>query len=371
MLRFVLALCLSLAAGQPQIFYSEPEGLAFLPAKSPKLIGVDGVTAMLSSLLSIPADSLSRETGSQLAAVLQPNLFSRPRAVMAVQLAGVSSDNSATQLLLKNSLASAASFELSSASNGLPASQLMRAVESVVTEAQQSITHVPLDHSGLLDCSDACLEESLKAALKQCSTGGYTPGSGSLQGVISLRRADGTSAQLSLTEASIRLWANELAALYQTGTDAAEEHERRVAQGDARADDPILLEATLVSLQALQGTPEYHVALEATVAVLRSLQQQLARTYDNRVATQIILLGRVPQAATGLKGLAVWKQTHMQRRTLLQSAPSEASSVTWSYMAAAVLTFIILAVSIYAAIHCLVNMDASRDSLLYSGAKTD
>lgn len=67
----------------------------------------------------------------------------------------------------------------------------------------------------------------MQAALKQCSTGGYTPDRGSLQGVISLRRADGTSAQLSLTEASIRLWANELAALYQTGTDAAEEHERR------------------------------------------------------------------------------------------------------------------------------------------------
>ena len=65
MLRLVLALCLSLAAGQPQIFYSEPEGLAFQPAKSPKLIGADGVTAMLSSLLSIPADSLSHETGSQ------------------------------------------------------------------------------------------------------------------------------------------------------------------------------------------------------------------------------------------------------------------------------------------------------------------
>ena len=65
MLRLALALCLSLAAGQPQIFYSEPEGLAFLPAKSPKLIGADGVTAMLSSLLSIPADSLSHETGSQ------------------------------------------------------------------------------------------------------------------------------------------------------------------------------------------------------------------------------------------------------------------------------------------------------------------
>ena len=65
MLRLALALCLSLAAGQPQIFYSEPEGLAFLPAKSPKLIGVDGVTAMLSSLLSIPTDSLSHETGSQ------------------------------------------------------------------------------------------------------------------------------------------------------------------------------------------------------------------------------------------------------------------------------------------------------------------
>ena len=65
MLRLALALCLSLAAGQPQIFYSEPEGLAFLPAKSPKLIGADGVTAMLSSLLSIRADSLSHETGSQ------------------------------------------------------------------------------------------------------------------------------------------------------------------------------------------------------------------------------------------------------------------------------------------------------------------
>lgn len=68
----------------------------------------------------------------------------------------------------------------------------------------------------------------------------------------------------------------------------------RVAQGDARADDPILLEATLVSLQALQGTPEYHVALEATVAVLRSLQQQLARTYDNRSAWRALVLIRCP-----------------------------------------------------------------------------
>lgn len=82
-------------------------------------------------------------------------------------------DNSATQLLLKNSLASAASFELSSASNGLPASQLMRAVESVVTEAQQSITHVPLDQSGLLDCSDACLEESLKVRTAPSGNSGH------------------------------------------------------------------------------------------------------------------------------------------------------------------------------------------------------
>ena len=72
----------------------------------------------------------------------------------------------------------------------------------------------------------------MQAALNQCSAGGYTPGGGSLQGVISLRTADGTSDQLSLAEAPVRLWATELAALYQTGMDAAEEHERRYCCAD-------------------------------------------------------------------------------------------------------------------------------------------
>ena len=122
---------------------------------------------------------------SHIAQPLSPCLLSAlPCGVENSNPCVCAADSSATQLLLKNSLASAASFELLSASNGLPASQLMRAVESVVTEAQQSITHVPLDQSGLLGCNDACLEESLKvrtaASGSSCHAGQVLMGKGPL-----------------------------------------------------------------------------------------------------------------------------------------------------------------------------------------------
>ena len=223
----------------------------------------------------------------------------------------------------------------------------------------------------------------------------------------------------------------------------------RVAQGDARADDPILLEATLVSLQGLQGTPEYQAALEAIVAVLRSLQHQLAKTYDKRsawhalvvlqrpaccwIATTLTILlcsqlsslpgrssadnvalspaalycsmrmsqqsqnvlqgghpdhppgpgapgSRRPEGAGSLEAdphaedtaavspiryvhrtnvLPVLGQEPLFQCTSYTEAPAcaaaEAPSVTWSYMAAAVLTFVILAVSIYAAVRLFLH----------------
>lgn len=150
------------------------------------------------------------------------------------------------------------------------ASQVLAAVAAPSLTEDSSVKHISLDYTNLQGCGSACLEESLKvlcisccivqhcnqlqhsgycisySLLQKCPQQQHTlakllfaycqclqkalaaigatyyAGAGSLKGVVSYEGVD-----LPISSTAGQLWATELAALYQTAQDAAQEHVRR------------------------------------------------------------------------------------------------------------------------------------------------
>jgi hypothetical protein len=361
-------LCTSLAA--PSIYYISD----YFQKTQPSTLSLSGFSAGLASLLSTqPVLPLKPFEAEQVQSLLQPSLFQRPRAVLAVQVAGVDSGAPAASLLDKHGLAATATRELVTESNAPPANQLLAALAAAANSInrERGSSHVALDYTGLQGCGDACIEQTLQALLKELhSKSMYQAGSGPLKGKLTIG-----DVELDLTQVPARLWVVELATLYQTGLDAAQEHTRRVKQGDARSEDAVLLEATMISLQALkarygQDSAEFKAASDATLRVISLVQQQVSKAWDGRVATQLTFLGDVPQGKDGLGSLLGWRES--QRRLLLQAGPTTSNTgVVWSNSAAAWLTGILFILGTVAAFRCMMNMKFQRDTLLFSSAKVD
>ena len=157
----------------------------------------------------------------------------------------------------------------------------------------------------------------MQAALKQCS-GGYTPGSGSLQGAVSLHTADGTSAQLSLTEAPVRLWATELAALYQTGMDAAEEHERRYCCSDLKGQIPLCPGHWQHSISCYFLLLVAHSSAKVPLPKLDALRvvqgQQTSSRLARRGQMQVVLAEQAASSTVLANSSSDWQGCMLSRR---------------------------------------------------------
>ncbi|KAA6423518.1 MAG: hypothetical protein FRX49_06578 [Trebouxia sp. A1-2] len=247
------------------------------------------------------------------------------------------------------------------------ASQVLAAVASPKLTGDL-VKHISLDYTSLQGCGSACMEESLKQAL--AATGAtYAAGNGILKGTVSFEGVD-----IPISSTAGQLWATELAALYQTAQDAAEEHIRRVQQGSLDA-ERALLECSLVSLQAIQqavgaDSAQYRAASKVTMKLVQVIQTLLSNAYDGRLATQVALLGNVPEPFDSVKGLVKWQEAH--RRKLLQSFPSNSlTNLQWSERATAVMSFLVLLAGALGGVQCLTHMNFKRDTLLFGSAKSD
>lgn len=147
--------------------------------------------------------------------------------------------------------------QIVSGSQGSQASQLVASFAHQGLVAEGAVNSFPLDYTALQGCGRSCLEESLKVPPRshshayandvtgaisynaQCVTcisavmsplqralaaigATYSPGAGSLNGTVTY---DDTSIPLDSTAG--QLWATEVATLYQTSQDAAQEQRRR------------------------------------------------------------------------------------------------------------------------------------------------
>ena len=77
----------------------------------------------------------------------------------------------------------------------------------------------------------------------------YAPGSAPLKGVVSFEGVD-----LPISSTAGQLWATELATLYQTAQDAAQERARRYCQASAVASSDSCFEHLLDHNRALKHT---------------------------------------------------------------------------------------------------------------------
>lgn len=93
---------------------------------------------------------------------------------------------------------------------------------------------------------------------------------------------------------------------------------------DKDSEAPQLLEATLLSMQALQeaygtSSAEFRAAWQALRSFIASIPDTVASAYGDRVAQQISLLGRVASPGKdGLYGLLQWRDHHRRRHLLSQ-----------------------------------------------------
>ena len=211
--------------------------------------------------------------GLQVEQILDADLFSRPAAVLSIAVAGSNIGtiyctlrHSAVQPLDSTARAdlsgsqSAAQVEVEAPDTA--ASELLTAIASSRLTASGLVKQLSLDYTSLQGCGNACLEESLKVLfalelchLHKCTSAWlhsssisslpraqpnstcllqqalaavdavYTPGAGPLKGTVSFQGVD-----LPITSTAGQLWATELAALYQTAQDAAQERTRRYGQ---------------------------------------------------------------------------------------------------------------------------------------------
>lgn len=110
----------------------------------------------------------------QVEQLLQPDLFSRPTAVLSIAIAGSSigrlrgefvfrtAPRQSMHTLLADLTSSKASFRVDGGNPETVASQTLAAVASQGLTAATAVKQVQLDYTSLQSCGNACLEESLK-----------------------------------------------------------------------------------------------------------------------------------------------------------------------------------------------------------------
>lgn len=160
--------------------------------------------------------------------------------------------------ILADPTSSKASFAVDGETPETVVSQLLTAIAAKCSIAAASVKQVHLDYTNLQGCGNACLEESLKvtctsllvilsaaAVLSDCHHDNhlvgvcrsvfcmlqkalaaidvtYAPGTGPLKGIVACKGVD-----LPISSTAGQLWATELATLYQTAQDVAQERTRR------------------------------------------------------------------------------------------------------------------------------------------------
>ncbi|KAK9828754.1 hypothetical protein WJX72_001930 [[Myrmecia] bisecta] len=369
------------AASQPTVLFVDSSDGGFLNSVvSLEQLSAEGLSAVVASLLAVqPPAAVSAVVSQQVEALIKPNIFARPEALLAIQIAGVDPavvTKESAAALLGERPQHRVTFNAAA-----PHTALVTALRAVAEGTPSRLNYHALDFTGLSGCSDACVEQLLKETLAGLG-GSYSPGPGPMTGIVNLPSStSGPPVQLDLGSLAERLWATELATLHQTVADVIAEKVRREAQGeDSGPAAPELLEATLVGMQGVleahgADSAQYAAAWAALVAELRGAQDKLSKAFNNRLVSQISLLGEVPAGKDNMRSLLQWREAHRFRQLLAPvpgyTAGNETSPEQWATKAIAWTSFIILLFFTLAGICCLTNMQFKRDSLLYGRAKAD
>lgn len=382
-----LALLVSQAVSAAQLHFIDSTKHSFLRQDGDtRALSAAGTTALMASLLGTQTPQNIQSTVSkQVDAILAPNVFKRPKAVLAVALAGVSEgDLAAVGGVFKDAIAIAFDGEGTSA-----AQELLSAFDDVTDYINNDVLVKPLDSTSLPSyCGEECLEKSVWF-LAELSGFNYTqrkqPSAdcGPDAWCAHITAGGNTEVQLlDMMKLPDRLAALELAQLSSIVHDMLARNDPK----EMKAPKPLLLEAHLIGAQLLRDTygaqsVQHTTALQIAASLLAELSLRLGDALDNSVVVQVAALGPVQlDKGTGIKELMQWRSQHrskMQRRSLLATSPASKSisvgrlSLTWATHSLAYLVALIILLGILAATSCIARMDFGQDTLLFARPKTD
>lgn len=207
-------------------------------------LSAEGAACIEASLLGLPCTSSG--ASAQAEQVLKPDIFTRPEAVLSLQVAGQTFD--------VERVAGGRTSRQEVLAPGTSALQLSAGLQAVSSNAGPELEFHRADFAMMPGCSDACMEALLEDTLLAIG-GNYTAGvGGPMRGTARVWLAEGPGAQavsLDLQQLPVRLWAAEIAVLRHTASDMATEKARREAQRSQNMGNSWLLEGTIVGLQAL------------------------------------------------------------------------------------------------------------------------
>lgn len=336
--------------------------------REPKLsevppVSVDAMSVALTSLLGLPPAIVTGEDlAAQVDSLLNPNPFSRPNAVLSLQVYGG-----------EDFLSDAKNVEdccCGHSHHVLPLQQeesimgnLDNALMSVASNANgPSLVHTDLDCDRLAEvCDESCQEEAL-GALAGHLGGQYVQSDMPMQG----RLMWDEDSQMDLVNLPERELAVELACLVNAANGPWKmKPSSSVDEETSKSTPRHLLTGKLDSLKGLHESygKESKIYKEGSKLLARAIgmaKKAAHSTFGNKLVSQLALLGHSAQQDS-TEGVN-------QRRHLLQASRDVDQ---WLTLFMAISVGFVLVVIALISISCMFSMDIKQDTILYGKGKTD
>lgn len=334
------------------------------------------LVAVGTSLLGVPPPlAIDADLSDKIASLISPDVFNRPRAVLTTNVAGIAS---------MDALAANLTSGLAKEGRGSmgPTVRLPDLDPGAVLGAVQLMAAAVKGRGGDVRilgavarpaCSETCQDVSLGEAITAAG-GRYEPGAEPFTGTFSL-----PSGSYSLSEPSMKVWAIEIAGLWE----AVENAVRELNAGEVSS-RPALLEVTLMGLQlvrAEQGgsSSKFSGLVSFTGAILGKVYEELFEAMDGRLVHQFGLLGDssvVSKTRVGLRVDELVEVAVAHRRQLLQMSfvtedAVDVGTKMFSTKAAGIGMFLLFLFAMLGTMYCMVHMSVENDTLLYPRSKTD
>lgn len=364
------------------VFIDSPKGPYLQNVRSPGadagfVLNAKDLVVVGTSLLGLtPPLAVDASQSDMIGSLISPDVFNRPRAVLALNIAGIDS--------LDPQAANVTSSFTEDGRGALGRSVgLVDGDPGAVFAAVQLIANVARGRGGSVrvlgtiatpDCSDACLDLSLKDAVGEVG-GRYEPGPEPLTGTLVLG-----SASYSLSERHLRVWGKEIAGLWRAVEDTL-----TASDGGEVCSKPSLLESTFMGLQLARvqqdAASDFSDLVTITSAVLQEVYAKLFDALEGRLVLQIGLLGdastRSLEGGLSVDELAQVAASH--HRQLLQAsnprmqddAASALEVSKFSTKAAGYSIFLLFLFAMLGTMYCMLHMPVQKDTLLYSRLKSD
>eukprot|EP00232_Nephroselmis_pyriformis_P001518 CAMPEP_0182914084 /NCGR_PEP_ID=MMETSP0034_2-20130328/38368_1 /TAXON_ID=156128 /ORGANISM="Nephroselmis pyriformis, Strain CCMP717" /LENGTH=384 /DNA_ID=CAMNT_0025050817 /DNA_START=16 /DNA_END=1170 /DNA_ORIENTATION=+ len=373
---------IGLVAGDQAVFVDNASGSFFravAEGQEQAPLTSRAFAATAAALLGVaPPVSIDWETNQQMEALLAPNLFYRPRAVLIASVAGIPED-------VLSEMNAAGGFMGHEQSWSWPLGAEDPAAMLRLVDAVPDAAGVPVEKH-LLQCGKKCDKLCVeKALMKQSGLVGaeYTPAPGApMLGTLRFPPGPhGEAVELELADPEEGAWAVELACILRATLMLSE------ADAGAPPPYPLLIEASVAGLRALRDargadSAALGAAARAVVKALAHVVEALQASYGGEMVAQVAVLD-TPTAAAALierqgaqaeeAGAREEEAVAAQRRRLHQTppAPGPDGQSEWAAKALMVSVAVIVLVSTLAGIYCMCYMSVGQDTLLYGGSKQD